>query len=156
MAQAKTVKSAKKAKGSYTGFSAGEKAAMKEYAKELKAAAKAGASRAEGEKALLAAIAKMSRADRALAKRVHAIVTEAAPGLAPKTWYGMPAYANADGKVICFFKNAGKFKERYSTFGFDGAAKLDDGTMWATSFAVTDLSPKDETKLKALVKKAAR
>jgi uncharacterized protein YdhG (YjbR/CyaY superfamily) len=152
MADKKTAKTTTKAKGSYKGFSADERAAMKAYAKELKA----GANKAEGEKALRAAIAKMVPAERAMAERINAIVAEVAPHLSPKTWYGMPAWANANGKVICFFKNAGKFKERYSTFGFDTAAKLDDGTMWVTSYALTAINAKDEAKIKSLVKKAAR
>jgi uncharacterized protein YdhG (YjbR/CyaY superfamily) len=148
----KAAKTGTKASGSYKGFSADERAAMKEYAKELKASAKG----AEAEKALLAALEKMPPAERAMGKRLHAIVSEVAPHLAPKTWYGMPAWANADGKVICFFKNAGKFKERYSTFGFDTAAKLDEGSMWVTSYALTELTAKDEAKIRTLVKKAAR
>ena len=129
------------------GFSAEEKAAMKARAKELKA-------NEDGERAVADAIAEMSPSDRAVAKRIHALVKAAAPDLTPKTWYGMPAYANKDGKVICFFRNAGKFKDRYSTFGFNDAAKLDDGSMWPTAFAVTKLSTADEKRITALVKKA--
>ena len=136
------------------GFTAEERAAMKERAKELKAEARASKSRAEGERAVLAKIAELPEPDRAMAERLHAIITEAAPSLSPKTWYGMPAYANNDGKVICYFTPASKFKERYATFGFNGDANLDDGTMWPTSFALTELSTADETKIRALVKKA--
>ncbi|MDX6507629.1 MAG: hypothetical protein QOG06_2273 [Gaiellaceae bacterium] len=129
------------------GFTAEEKAAMKARAKELKA-------NADGESAVRDAIAAMSPKDRALAKRIHELVKAAAPDLTPKTWYGMPAYANKDGKVVCFFRNAGKFKDRYSTFGFNDAAKLDDGSMWPTAFALTELTAADEKKIGALVKKA--
>ena len=131
------------------GFTADERAAMKERALELKAAA----SKEDGEKAVLAKIAEMPKADRVLAERFHAIVTANAPDLMPKTWYGMPAYAR-DGKIVCFFKSADKFKSRYATFGFEETANLDDGTMWQTSFAVTKLTPADEKKIAALVKKA--
>ena len=134
------------------GFSAEERAAMKERARELKAEQ----NKAAGESELLAKIAEMPKADRALAERIHAIVKANAPALSPKTWYGMPAYANDDGKVVCFFKSAAKFKQRYATFGFEEAAKLDDGAMWVTSFALTELTAADEKKLAALVKKAAR
>ncbi len=122
---------------------------MRERAQELKAAA----GRAEGEKAVRAAIAAMPQPDRAMAERLHAIVKESAPELSPKTWYGMPAYAKDD-KVVCFFKNASKFKERYATLGFDTAANLDEGGMWPTSFALTTLTRADEAKIAALVKKA--
>ena len=115
------------------GFTDEEKAAMKERAKELKAEERASKDRAAGESAILAVIAKMKEPDRSMAKRVHEIVTAAAPSLMPKTWYGMPAYASAEGKVICFFQDAGKFKVRYATFGFQPDAKLDDGNMWAAS-----------------------
>ena len=131
------------------GFTAEERAAMKERAQELKAAA----SKEEGEKAVLAKIAEMPKADRVLAERFHAIVTASAPDLAPRTWYGMPAYTK-DGKIVCFFKSAHKFKSRYATIGFEESAHLDDGTMWQTSFAVTKLTPADEKKIAALVKKA--
>lgn len=127
-----------------------EKAAMRELAKERKAAA----GKAEELQALLAAIAKMKEPDRSLAKRLHTIITANAPTLQGKTWYGMPAYANADGKVVCFFQDAGKFKARYATFGFQDAAKLDDGGMWATSFALKGLNVADEAKIAALLKKA--
>ena len=136
--------------GSTKGFTADERAAMKERAKELKASK----NRAEGERDLLAKIAEMPRSDRTMAERIHAIVKENAPALAAKTWYGMPAYAK-DGKLICFFKAADKFKSRYATFGFEENAKLDDGTMWATSWALTKLTPADEKKIGELVKKAA-
>ena len=137
------------------GFTAEEKAAMKERAKELKAEARASKDRAEGEKAVLAAIAQMKDpTDRSMGKRIHEIVTAAAPELMPKTWYGMPAYANADGKVICFFQAASKFGVRYATFGFQPDAKLDEGNMWATSFALLKLTPAEEKKIIALVKKA--
>jgi uncharacterized protein YdhG (YjbR/CyaY superfamily) len=129
------------------GFTAEEKAAMKARARELKA-------NEDGESAVRDAIAKMSPKDRAIAKRVHELVKAAAPDLTPKTWYGMPAYANKDGKVVCFFRDAGKFKDRYATFGFNDAAKLDQGSMWPTAFALTKLTAADETKIRALVKKA--
>jgi len=133
------------------GFSAEEKAAMRARARELKAAK----NREEGERDVLAKIAEMPKSDRAMAERVHAIVTDTAPTLAPRTWYGMPAYAKDD-KVVCFFKAASKFKERYATFGFNETAKLDDGAMWATSWALTQLTAADEKKIAALVKKAVR
>ena len=123
---------------------------MRERARELKAAA----SQEEAERDVLAKIAEMPKADRALAKRIHAIVKTTAPSLSAKTWYGMPAYANDDGKIVCFFKSADKFKSRYATLGFEEAAKIDDGAMWPTSFAVTELTAKDEAKIAALVKKA--
>ena len=129
------------------GFTAEEKAAMRARAKELKAAE-------EGESAIRAALAKMTPDDRALGERVHAIVQETAPDLVPKTWYGMPAYANKDGKVICYFKNAGKFKMRYSEFGFNDAAKLDDGAMWPIVYALTKLTKADEDKIAKLVEQA--
>jgi uncharacterized protein YdhG (YjbR/CyaY superfamily) len=147
----------KKTTGSATtaakGFTADERAAMKERARELKAEARANQDREAGERDLLEKIAEMPKADRALAERFHAIVTANAPDLMPKTWYGMPAYAR-DGKIVCFFKSADKFKSRYATIGFEESAHLDDGTMWQTSFAVTKLSPADEKKIAALVKKA--
>jgi uncharacterized protein YdhG (YjbR/CyaY superfamily) len=143
---AKKTTASKKSKG----FTAEERAAMKERAKELKAEA----GREVAEKAVLAKIAEMPAPDRAMAKRIHAIVTENAPALSPKTWYGMPAYANEDGKVVCFFTPASKFKERYATFGFNAEANLDEGTMWPTSFALTKLTAAEEKKIAALVKKA--
>ncbi len=135
------------------GFTAEEKAAMKERARELKAEARANQDRAQGESDLLARIAEMPEADRVLAERIHAIVTENAPGLMPKTWYGMPAYAR-DGKVVCFFQSAAKFDARYATFGFNDTAHLDDGAMWPTSFALKALTPAVEERIAALVKKA--
>ena len=137
------------------GFTADEKAAMKARALELKAEARAGKDRAEGEKAILAAINAMKDStDRSMGKRIHEIVTAAAPNLMPKTWYGMPAYADADGKVICFFQAASKFGVRYATFGFQPDAKLDDGNMWAASFALIKLTVAEEAKIIALVKKS--
>jgi uncharacterized protein YdhG (YjbR/CyaY superfamily) len=135
------------------GFTAEERAAMKERAKELKAEARANKDKAAGERDLLAKIAEMPEPDRAMAERLHALITASAPDLAPKTWYGMPAYAR-DGKVICFFTPASKFKERYATFGFNADAHLDDGTMWPTSFALSELTAADEARIAALVKKA--
>ena len=131
-----------------------EKAAMRESAKERKAEARWAKNRAEGEKAALAAIAKMKGSDHTLAKRIHEIVTTNAPDLLPKTWYGMPAYADKDGNVVCFFQDAAKFKARYATLGFNNAAHLDEGNMWATSFALTALTPADEARIAALVKQA--
>lgn len=133
-----------------------EKAAMKERAKEMKAEARASKNRDEGEKTLLAAIAKMPEPDRSLAKRIHEIVKTNAPDLMPKTWYGMPAYANKDEKVICFFQAASKFGVRYATLGFQPDAKLDEGNMWATSFALINLTSAEESKIAALMKKAVR
>ena len=144
------------AKRSSETFSAEEKAAMKETADERKAEArrKKSGGKADGEADLLAAIAKMPKPDRDLAERLHAIVKANAPDLQPKTWYGMPAYANADGKVVCFFQNASKFKARYATLGFNDAARLDDGDMWPTTFALMKLTAADEKRIAALVKKA--
>jgi uncharacterized protein YdhG (YjbR/CyaY superfamily) len=136
------------------GFSAEERAAMKERAAELRAEGKKGAKKADGLQAVLDAIAKMDAEDRALAERVHVVVTRAAPGLAPKTWYGMPAYADEDGKVVLFFKNAGKFNERYCTLGFEGAAHLDDGDLWPVVFAMTAWTPAVEKKVAGLVRAA--
>lgn len=139
------------------GFTAEEKAAMKDRALELKAEAKASKNREEGEKAVLAAIAAMKNAnDRSMGKRIHELVTAAAPELMPKTWYGMPAYADKDGKVICFFQAASKFGVRYATFGFQPDANLDDGNMWAASFALVKLTAAEEAKIVALVKKAVK
>ena len=138
-------KSAKKSKG----FTDEERAAMKERARELKAEAE----KADGESALLAKIAEMPEADRVIAERLHAIIKANAPALSPKTWYGMPAYAR-DGKVVCFFTSADKFKTRYATFGFNDTATLDDGEMWPTSFALKELTPAAEASIAALVKKA--
>lgn len=136
------------------GWTEEEKAAMKERAKEMKAEARASKNREEGEKAILAAINAMKEPDRSMGKRIHEIVTTAAPELMPKTWYGMPAYADKDGKVICFFQAAGKFNVRYATFGFQPDAKLDEGNMWAASFAMIKLTAAEEKKIAALVKKA--
>ena len=138
----------------YEGFTAEEQAAMKERARELKAEARADRDRAAGERDVLAKIAELPEPDRAMAERLHAIITASAPALSPKTWYGMPAYANKDGKIVCFFQSAQKYNFRYSTFGFQDAANLDDGAMWPTSFALTKLTAADEKKLTALVKKA--
>jgi uncharacterized protein YdhG (YjbR/CyaY superfamily) len=132
------------------GFTAEERAAMKERAAELKAEA----NKADGEKALLAKIAEMKGPDRAMAKRLHAIVTASAPALSPKTWYGMPAYAKGD-KVLCYFQSAEKFNSRYATFGFSDTANLDKGAMWPTAFALKELTGAEEAKIAALVKKAA-
>jgi len=142
------------AKKNTDGFTDAEKAAMKERAKELKAEARANKKREEGEQDLLEKVAEMSGLDKALATRIHEIVTEAAPDLFPKTWYGMPAYANADGKVVFFFQSAEKFDTRYATFGFNDTAHLDDGDMWPTAFALAKLTPAVEEKIAALVKKA--
>jgi len=136
------------------GFSAEEKAAMKERAKELKAEERAKKDRAAGEKDLLAKIAEMPTPERAMAKRLHDVITASAPDLMPKTWYGMPAYANTDGKVVCFFQAASKFNTRYATFGFQHDANLDDGNMWPTSFALIKLTAAEEKKISKLVKKA--
>jgi uncharacterized protein YdhG (YjbR/CyaY superfamily) len=133
------------------GFTADEKAAMRERAKELKAEA----ARADGEKALLEKVAAMKGSDKALATRLHELITDAAPSLAPKTWYGMPAYARDD-KIVCYFKAAEKFKSRYATFGFEDAANLDEGAMWPTCWALRELTAAEEKKIAALVKKAAR
>ncbi len=130
-----------------------EKGAMKAHAKEMKAAARRGEDRAAGEADVLAKIAEMPESDRIMAERLHALITATAPELEPKTWYGMPAYAK-DGKLICFFKAADKFKSRYATFGFEENAKVDDGTMWPTSWGLTKLTDADAAKIAALVKKA--
>ena len=130
------------------GFSAEEKAAMRARARELKAAE-------DGETAVRAALAAMSPQDRALGRRLHALITETAPELSPKTWYGMPAYAK-NGKVVCFFRDAGKFKERYAMFGFNDSASLDEGAMWPVAFALKELTAADEKKIRSLVKKAVR
>jgi uncharacterized protein YdhG (YjbR/CyaY superfamily) len=136
------------------GFTDEERAAMKERAKELKAEARRKKNREEGESDLLAKVAEMQGTDRSMAERLHEIVTEAAPDLMPKTWYGMPAYANEDGKVVCFFQSAEKFKARYATFGFNDTAALDEGAMWPTSFALKELTAAEEERIIALVKKA--
>ena len=144
MAETKTTKKSK-------GFSAEERAAMKERARELKAAQ----NKEEAERDVLGKIAEMPKADRVMAERLHAIVKASAPALSTRTWYGMPAYANDDGKIVCFFKSADKFKSRYATLGFEEAANIDKGVMWPTSFALTELTDAEETKIRALVKKAA-
>jgi uncharacterized protein YdhG (YjbR/CyaY superfamily) len=144
-----TRQSAKRTSGKNTGFTAEERAAMKERAKELRASE----DRADGERDLLAKIAEMPPTDRALAKQLHAIVTASAPDLSPKTWYGMPAYAK-DGKVVCFFQSASKFKTRYATLGFSDEANLDKGDMWPTYFALKELTDSEEKKIQAIVKKA--
>lgn len=136
------------------GFTDEERAAMKARAQELKAEARVSKNREEGEKAVFAAIAQMKESDRTMAKRLHEIITDSAPDLMPKTWYGMPAYANKDGKVICFYQAASKFNVRYATFGFQHDANLDDGNMWSTGFALIKLTAAEEAKIKALVKKA--
>ena len=141
--------SAKKATTKSKGFTDEERAAMKERAQELKAEA----AKADGESAVLAKIAEMPKQDRAMAKRLHAIVKASAPALSPKTWYGMPAYAK-DGKVVCFFQSAHKFKSRYATLGFSDEASLDEGAMWPTSFALKELTTAEEARIGALVKKA--
>ena len=145
---------AKKATTQSDGFSAEERAAMKERAAELRAEGKKGAKAADGLQALLDGIAAMDPEDRALAERVHVAVTATAPELLPKTWYGMPAYANEDGKIVLFFQNAGKFKYRYATLGFQDEANLDDGDIWATSYALQKWTPTVEKKVIALVKAA--
>jgi uncharacterized protein YdhG (YjbR/CyaY superfamily) len=132
------------------GFTAEERAAARERVKELRAEARG----ADAEQAVLEKIAEMPGPDRAMAKRLHTIIKATAPDLSPKTWYGMPAYANEDGKVVCFFTPASKFKERYATFGFSETANLDEGAMWPTSFALTKLTATEEAKIKRLVKKA--
>jgi uncharacterized protein YdhG (YjbR/CyaY superfamily) len=139
----------------FEGFTDVERGAMKERAQELKAAARRGprAAKADGESEVLAKIADMPESDRAMAERIHAIIKASAPTLSPRLWYGMPAYAK-DGKVLCFFQAAQKFKSRYATFGFEDAANLDEGTMWPTAFALTKLTAADEARIVALVKKA--
>jgi uncharacterized protein YdhG (YjbR/CyaY superfamily) len=132
-------------------FTDDERAAMKERAQELKAEGR----RADGESALLAKVAEMQGSDRAMAERLHAIITTSAPTLSPKTWYGMPAYAK-DGKIVCFFQSAEKFKSRYATLGFDATANLDEGAMWPVAFALKELTATEEAKIRALVKKAVR
>jgi uncharacterized protein YdhG (YjbR/CyaY superfamily) len=140
---------------SYEGFTDEERGAMKERAQELKTAARRGprAGQADGESAVLEKIAEMPEPDRALGERLHAVIKASAPALSPRTWYGMPAYAK-DGKVVCFFQSAQKFKTRYATLGFSDKANLDEGTMWPTSFALTELTADDEARISALVKKA--
>ena len=136
-----------------TGLSAGEKAALRETVRERRAQARSLDARADGERDVRAKIAEMPDPDRTMAERLHGLIAEVAPDLVPKTWYGMPAYAR-DGKIVCFFKAASKFDSRYATFGFEENARLDDGAMWATSFALKKLTPGDEATIAALVKKA--
>ncbi len=144
----------KPAKSVAKGFSDEEKAAMRERAKELKAEERMNKDRAAGESALFAVVAALPEPDRSMAKRIHEIVKASAPALSPKTWYGMPAYANKDSKVVCYFTPASKFNSRYATFGFNDDANLDDGNMWATSFALAKITAAEEAKIAALVKKA--
>jgi uncharacterized protein YdhG (YjbR/CyaY superfamily) len=138
---------------SASGWTDEERAAMKEHAKELKAAAKKGRTKEDGEAEIRAKIAEMPAEDRAMAERIHALVRETAPDLVPRTWYGMPAYAK-DGKVLCYFQPASKFKARYATFGFDESANLDEGSMWPTSWALTKLTKADEERLAELLRQA--
>src|SRR5919204_4128888 len=151
----KSAKSTTASRGKSSGFTAEERAAMKERVQELKAEARRGSKKgkADGESDVLAKIAEMKGQDRAMAKRIHEIVKASAPDLSPRTWYGMPAYAK-DGKVVCFFQSAAKFKARYATLGFNDKANLDDGAMWPTSFALKELTAADEARIAALVKKA--
>ncbi|MGN6314340.1 MAG: iron chaperone [Rhodanobacteraceae bacterium] len=151
MAEKKSAKTGKspsmrKDRKATVGFTKEEREAMRERARETKSAG--------GESDVLAAIARMPEPDRGMATRLHAIIKASAPGLVPKTWYGMPAYADGEGKVVCFFRNASKFKDRYATFGFNDRAKLDDGNMWPTAFALTRLTAGEEKRIAALVKKA--
>jgi uncharacterized protein YdhG (YjbR/CyaY superfamily) len=136
------------------GFSDDERAAMKERAKEMKAEARANKNKAEGESDLLAKIAEMPEPERTMAERLHAIIKASAPDLTPKTWYGMPAYANQDGKVVFFFQSAQKFNTRYATLGFNDSANLDDGDLWPVAYALKALNATEEAKIRALVKKA--
>jgi len=157
MAERKTAgKAPKKSAQSIQGFTDEERAAMREYAQERKAAARRGpgANQADGESAVLAKIAAMPAPDRALGERLHAIIKANAPALLPRLWYGMPAYAQDDGKIVCFFQDAQKFKTRYVTLGFSDKANLDEGAMWATAFALTELTAAEEARIGALVKKA--
>ena len=147
-----TKKPTKRTATKNTGFTADEKAAMKEHARELKAQREG----IEGEAQVQEAIAKMQPADRAMAKKVHAIVKANAPDLSPKTWYGMPAYANKDGKAVVFFRDAAKFKERYAMLGFNDSANLDKGSMWPIAYALNELTAADEKTIAALVKRAVR
>ena len=144
-------KATKKTANANAGFTDEEKAAARERVRELKA----NASREDGERDLLEKIAAMSEPDRAMAERLHAIITASAPDLAPKTWYGQPAYANKDGKIVCFFQPASKFKTRYATLGFNDVAQLDDGAMWPVAFALKELTAANEARIATLVKQAA-
>ena len=151
-----SVRSAKRATAidkTFEGFTDEERAAMKERAQELKAKPRARADKVDGESAVLAKIAEMPEPDRAMSERLHAIIKASAPGLSPKLWYGMPAYAR-DGKVVCFFRDTQKFKERYMTLGFNDAANLDEGRLWPIAFALTEMTDDDEARIGALVKKA--
>ena len=157
---AETKKTAKRTSAKDTSSSTltkEELAALKETVKERKTAVRRGkgTEKADGERDVLAKIAEMPKADRATAERIHTIVNDNAPELSPRTWYGMPAYANKDGKIVCFFTAADKFKSRYASFGFEEAANLDDGNMWPTAFALTKMTDVEEAKIAALVKKAA-
>jgi uncharacterized protein YdhG (YjbR/CyaY superfamily) len=149
-------KATKKSAKASQGLTAEEKAAVRNRTQELRAEARTSKSKAEGESAVLVAIAAMSEPDRVMAERLHALITATAPVLAPKTWYGMPAYANKDGKIICFFQAAEKFKARYATFGFNDSAHLDDGAMWPIAFALKELTAADEARIAALVQQAVR
>ena len=148
--QADDKNATKKPAKASTGFTDEEKAAMRQRAREQKAAA----SKADGESDVLTKIAEMPASDRAMAERLHAIITADAPSLSPKTWYGMPAYATKDGKIVCFFQPANKFKTRYATLGFNDSAHLDDGAVWPVAYALKELTAADEAKIAALVKKA--
>ena len=149
----KSTQSAAASNEESNGFTDEERAAMKERAKELKAEARANKNKAEGESDVLAKIAEMPEADRVMAERIHAIIKASAPALAPKTWYGMPAYAR-DGKIVCFFQSAQKFNARYATLGFNDIANLDEGAMWPTAFALKELTAAEEARISELVKKA--
>ena len=153
----KSAKSTAATNKKFKGFTDEERAAMKEYVQEMKASAQRGPrpEKADGESALLAKIAEMQEPDRAMAKRLHAIIKASAPALSPKTWYGMPAYAK-DGEVVCFFQPAQKFKTRYATLGFSDAANLDEGALWPVAFALKELTPTEEARISALVKRAVR
>ena len=152
----KSAKSTTATDEKFTGLTDEERAAMKERTQELKAEVRRGrrADKADEESAVLAKISEMPEPDRVMAERLHAIIKSSVPALSPKTWYGMPAYANKDGKVVCFFTPASKFKDRYATFGFNATANLDEGNMWPTSFALTELTAAEEAKIVALVKRA--
>ena len=149
----KSAKSTAATDQKYEGFTDEERSAMKERAKELKAAARRGGKKADEESAVLAKIAEMPDSDRVMAERIHAVIKASAPALSPRLWYGQPAYSK-DGKVVCFFQSAEKFKSRYATFGFNDAANLDEGAMWPTAFALTELTAADEARIGELVKKA--
>jgi len=151
----KTAKSTTATGKKSRGFTDEEKAAMKNRAQELKAEERANKNKAEGESAALAAIAAMGEPDRSMAKKIHEIIKASAPSLSAKTWYGMPAYANSEGKVVCFFQTAQKFNTRYSTFGFNDSANLDEGEMWPVAFALKELTAAEEARISKLVKKAA-